>query len=404
MATKDEQFEATASALGYLYQFAKALQLCIEEWVGGLEWSVAVEAADDIEKHAGSLTELLQLKQRADGIRLTDSAPDLWKTLRIWCEAAKTGRIHLPETNLFLMTTAELPAGSVGYHLEPKTSGHRDEDKALELLRSARDASKNDQLQKAFKAFDDLEAEGAVGQAALLSRIEVIGGAPRIDDVREKMLGHAALVVGHELAKPFLTRLEGWFYDRVIEQMRPPGGAPITGEEFDQIFSDLRHQFGPNNLPIDPDIADWEPGPAEAADKTFVRQLDLIGVGSERIGLAVRDYVRAFDQRSRWSEDKLLRVGELGRYERKLIEEWRARFADMREDLGPESTEEEMRREAKLIYRWVDREARAQIRSGLEEVFIPKGSYHMLADELRVGWHPDFTARLAALLEPAEAR
>ncbi|WRZ87707.1 hypothetical protein OHB54_00525 [Streptomyces sp. NBC_01007] len=98
MATKDDQFEATASALGYLYQFAKALQLCIEEWVGGLEWSVAVEAADDIEKHAGSLTELLQLKQRAEGIRLTDSAPDLWKTLRIWCEAAKTGRIHLPET------------------------------------------------------------------------------------------------------------------------------------------------------------------------------------------------------------------------------------------------------------------------------------------------------------------
>ncbi|XIE77133.1 hypothetical protein AB6O49_00055 [Streptomyces sp. SBR177] len=74
MAGKDDQFEASASALGYLYQFAKALQICIEQWVGGLEWSVAVEAADDIEKHAGSLTELLQLKQRAEGTRLTDSA------------------------------------------------------------------------------------------------------------------------------------------------------------------------------------------------------------------------------------------------------------------------------------------------------------------------------------------
>ncbi|MFE7935485.1 hypothetical protein ACFU6S_43520 [Streptomyces sp. NPDC057456] len=28
----------------------------------------------------------------------------------------------------------------------------------------------------------------------------------------------------------------------------------------------------------------------------------------------------------------------------------------------------------------------------------------MLADELRVGWHPDFTARLMALLEPTGAR
>lgn len=404
MAAKDDQFEASASALGYLYQFAKALQLCIEQWVGGLEWSVAVEAADDIEKHAGSLTELLQLKQRADGTRLTDSAPDLWKTLRIWCEAATAGRIDLAETNLFLMTTAELPPGSAGYHLQPKASGHRDEGKALTLLRGARQASSSDTLQKAFAAFDRLEADGAVGHSALLARIDVIGDAPRIDEVRETMLGHAALVVGHDLAKSFLTRLEGWFYDRVIEQMRTPGGAPITGEEFDQIFSDLRHQFGPNNLPIDPDIADLNPEPAESADKMFVRQLDLIGVGSERIRLAVRDYVRAFTQRSRWSEEKLLRVGELGRYERRLVEEWQARFADMREDLGDEATEEEMKREAKLIYRWVDREARAQIRTGLEEVFIPKGSYHMLADELRVGWHPDFTARLMTLLEPTGAR
>uniref|UniRef100_A0AAU2VWI6 ABC-three component systems C-terminal domain-containing protein n=1 Tax=Streptomyces sp. NBC_00008 TaxID=2903610 RepID=A0AAU2VWI6_9ACTN len=400
MAVKDDQFEASASALGYLYQFAKALHLCIEQWVNGLEWSVAVEAADDIEKHAGSLTELLQLKQRAEGVRLTDSAPDLWKTLRIWCVAATTGRIDLAEANLFLITTAELAPDSAGYHLQPKASSHRDEDKALRLLRAAREASKNDQLRKAFEAFDGLEADGAMRQSDLLSRIEVIGDAPRIDEVRKEMLGHAALAVGHDLSKPFLSRLEGWFYDRVIEQMRAPGGAPITGEEFDQVFSDLRHQFGPNNLPIDPDIADLDPEPADSADKMFVRQLDLIGVGSERIRLAVRDYVRAFDQRSRWSEEKLLRVGELGRYERRLAEEWQARFADMREDLGDEATEEEMKREAKLIYRWVDREARAQIRTGLEEVFIPKGSYHMLADELRVGWHPDYTARLMVLLEP----
>ncbi|GGP00321.1 ABC-three component system protein [Wenjunlia tyrosinilytica] len=404
MTAKDDQFEASASALGYLYQFAKALELCIGQSMGGIEWSVAVEAADDIEKHTGSLTELLQLKQRAEGTRMTDSAPDLWKTLRIWCEAAASGRISLAETNLFLLTTAELPPGSAGYHLQSTASGDRDEDKALALLRAARAASKSEKLQKAFAAFDALETVGTVRQSALLSRVAVIGGAPRIDEVRSKMLGHAVLAVDRDLAKPFLTRLEGWFYDRVIEQMRTPGGVPITGAEFDQVFSDLRHQFGPNNLPIDPDIASLDPEPVESADKVFVRQLDLIGVGSERVRLAVRDYIRAFAQRSRWSEEKLLRAGEIGDYERRLVEEWQARFAEMREDLGPEATEEEMKREARLIYRCVDREARAQIRAGLEEVFIPKGSYHMLADELRVGWHPDFTARLIALLEPAGAR
>ncbi|MFC8006780.1 ABC-three component system protein [Streptomyces olivaceus] len=404
MTARDDQFEASASALGYLYQFAKALHLCIEQSMSGPGWSVAVEGADDIEKHAGSLTELLQLKQRAAGVRLTDSSPDFWKTLRIWCLAAAAGQVSLPETNFFLMTTAALPEGSAGYHLQPRASGHRDEEAALALLRQARTASTNDSLQKAFKAFDALNDAGKPGQSALLARIDVIGGAPQIDEVRETMLGHAALAVGHYLARPFLIRLEGWFYDRVIEQLRTKGGAPVTGEEFDQVFSELRHQFGPDNLPIDPDIAERQPEPAESVDKTFVRQLDLIGVGDERIRLAVRDYVRAFDQRSRWSEEKLLRVGELGAYERRLVEEWRARFADMREELGDEASEAEMKREARQIYRWVDRDARAQIRTGLEEVFIPKGSYHMLADELKVGWHPDFTARLMALLEPSVAR
>ncbi|MFE2470261.1 ABC-three component system protein [Streptomyces mirabilis] len=407
MAGGGEQYEASASALGYMFQFAKALHMCTEQWMSaGMDWSVAVEAADDIEKHAGSVTDLLQLKQRAEGIRLTDTSEGLWKTLRIWAEAAKAGRIELAKTNLLLLTTAELPEGSVGFYLQHRDSQHRDEDRALELLRAARKASKATKgaLPSCFAAFDRLDEGETRLQRTLISRIQVLGGTPDIADVRTAMLGLAAFAVGHEAAKAFLSRLEGWFYDRVIEQMRAPGGSPVTGTEFDQVLSDLQHQFRYDNLPIDRDITGMAPDVSEAEDKMFVRQLGLIGVGSERIGYAVRDYIRAFTQRSRWSDENLLRAGEIGEYERKLVEEWQSRFAEMAEDLGTEATEQEKKREAKLIYRWVDREARFQIRAGCDEVFVAKGSYHMLADELRVGWHPDFSARLMALLEPAGAR
>jgi hypothetical protein len=40
----------------------------------GPDWSIAVEAADDIEQHVGSVTDLLQLKQRVEGVRLTDTS------------------------------------------------------------------------------------------------------------------------------------------------------------------------------------------------------------------------------------------------------------------------------------------------------------------------------------------
>ncbi|MER7151396.1 ABC-three component system protein [Streptomyces lydicus] len=407
MADTGEQYEASASALGYLFQFAKALHICIEQWMSAdTDWSVAVEAADDIEIHQGSDRRLIQLKQRAEGVRMTDLSEDLWKTLRIWAEAAKASRITLTETKLFLLTTAELPEGSAAFYLQPRSSQHRDEDRALHLLREARKASKatKGSLPKCFEAFDDLGLGDRPLQRPLISRIEVLGGTQDITEVRTALKGLAAFAVGHDAAKAFLARLEGWFYDRVIEQMQAPGGSPVTGIQFDEALSDLQRQFRYDNLPIDHDIYDMSSDVSEAADKNFVRQLGLIGIGSERVGLAVRDYVRAFTQRSRWSAENLLRAGELGKFERKLVEEWQSRFAEMAEELGAEATEEEKKKEARLIYRWVDREARFPIRAGCDEVFVTKGSYHMLADELRVGWHPDFSARLIALLEPARTR
>ncbi|WP_406467800.1 ABC-three component system protein [Streptomyces sp. NBC_01594] len=403
MADGGEQYEASASALGYLFQFAKALHMCIEQWMSaGPDWSIAVEAADDIEQHVGSVTDLLQLKQRAEGVRLTNTSKDLWKTLRIWAEAAEAGRIDLDGTNLYLLTTAELPKGSVGFLLQHRDTGHRDEEQALTLLCDAAGASKtkSEDLRKSFAALAGLTKPL---QSALLAQIQVVGGTSDIADVRTSMLRLAAVAAGHDAAKSFLNRLEGWFYDRVIEQMRTPGGSPITGVEFDEVFTGLQRQFQYDNLPIDRDIAGMPGKLSEQADRIFVRQLGLIGVGSTRIGYAVRDYVRAFAQRSRWLNENLLRAGEIGEYERRLVEEWESRFAEMEEELGPEATEEQKKAEARLIYRWVDKEARFQIRSGCDEMFVTKGSYHMLADERRVGWHPDFAARLMQLLEPAEA-
>jgi hypothetical protein len=76
----------------------------------------------------------------------------------------------------------------------------------------------------------------------------------------------------------------------------------------------------------------------------------------------------------------------------------------MADDVGEEAAEEQMRAQAKKLYAWVEQDARFKIRPGCDEPFVTTGSYQMLADEKRVGWHPDFEARLMTLLEPAEAR
>lgn len=399
MSDREPDFKAAASALGYVYQLREALQLCVSR-LGNLEWSLAIEAGDDIEETHRDGRTYYQLKHRAPGTRMTNASVDLWKTLRIWCHAIAHGQLDLDETDLILLTTATLPHGSVGSMLQAEESHQRDEPRALEGLKSTRRISKSDELAKAFAAYDllsDAQLE------RMVSKIQVIGDAPDVMGVEQKLRQAAVAAVGREQATSFLVRLEGWFFRRTIQQLFAEGTDAITGLDFDAAFSDLRNQLSRANLPIDEDIAEMQADFAEYANQPFVRQLELIDLNPDRVNKAVRDYMRAFSQRSRWLNENLLLPKEISRYERRLIEEWEDLFDDMADTLGIEAAEVQKVAAAKDIYRWAMREAQRRIRPECDEPFVAKGSFHMLADEYKVGWHVDFVARLMAVLEPSES-
>ncbi|WP_190021414.1 ABC-three component system protein [Streptomyces hiroshimensis] len=404
MSGKSDPFEASAAALGYLYQLRMALLVCVENLQTGFDWTVAIEAGDDIETVRDTSTDWWQLKHRAPGTRMTDASSDLWKTLRIWATAVADQQLILERTNLFLLTTGIAPEGTVGAYLAPsRPGGPRNEAEALKLLNAARTKSSASSSTAVanFAAWDALDTNQRMN---LLSRIQVLDQADDITRTGSKLHGRAVLAVSRTHAQAFLQRLEGWFFQRCIAHLAGMGPGPVTGVEFDEVFDQRRNQFRPDSLPIDADVVDLTGDASEHTEKTFVRQLTLAGIGNRRIRMAVRDYVRAYEQRSRWSNENLLRPGELGDYERRLVEEWERRFNVMVDDLGEDAAESEMREQAKKIYAWVEQDARSKIREGCDEAFVTTGSYQMLADEIRVGWHPDFEARLMALLEPAAGR
>jgi hypothetical protein len=117
---------------------------------------------------------------------------------------------------------------------------------------------------------------------------------------------------------------------------------------------------------------------------------------------AIRNYYRAFEQRSRWVREDLLLIGELERYEERLIEEWDLHFEQMRDDLGDDAAEEAMRQAAQSLYKWVESGSHRFIRPGVTEPAIARGTYQMLADDLRVGWHLEFLDRIKRLLDITE--
>jgi hypothetical protein len=164
----------------------------------------------------------------------------------------------------------------------------------------------------------------------------------------------------------------------------------------------LREEFKSDALPIHDDLVTATVDHELYQNYTFVHQLKMIEVGSRRISFAVNNYYRAFEQRSRWMREDLILVGDIEDYEKRLVEEWEIHFETMREDLGGDAAEQEKIRAARAIYNWIEKEADIPILPRCREPFITRGSYHILSDKKKVGWHPEFRARLEYLLEGKE--
>ncbi|HEX7406754.1 MAG TPA: ABC-three component system protein [Candidatus Binatia bacterium] len=392
-------FDASAAAAGYAMQMRYALHRALELLRVGVEWQISVEAGDDIEiVSADGYRSLLQIKHRAPGTNLTNASSDLWKTLRIWAEGVADHSIALPTAHLYLVTTSAAAPGTVAEHLVDDSS--RDVAAALVALNTIADAGASETNAKAYSAWRDLSDEERL---ALLDRVTVVPQNPDIDRVEDLLEATCRLSVRRTHVSAFVSHLEGWWFQRCIEIFRTEQATFVSGEEIDAYVSDLRESFLPENLPIDSDVPLLDPDTETFADHLFVAQLGWVGVGTSRIASAVRDYLRAYTQRSRWTRDSLVGPDELDRYERRLIEEWRYVFDRCAEELPADAGDAAKTAVAREIYRWVEEATAPPIREQCTERFLVRGSLHILADraDTGVGWHPEFAARLMALLEPA---
>ncbi len=142
--------------------------------------------------------------------------------------------------------------------------------------------------------------------------------------------------------------------------------------------------------------------------RVFVHQLRLIRIGNERVVRAIRDYYRAFVQRSRWVREELIGVGDLERYEDRLKDAWEGHFLWMRDELGEAAAEEEQRRYAGQLYKWVETEPFVfRALEGQRQLAFREDSQgrvtHMFADKIptvafaRLAWYETEPFQVALL-------
>jgi hypothetical protein len=392
------KFSAADAALGYLYQVRCALLWTLRRQKSEPDFLVSLETLDDVtfERVGGEPSELLQTKHhRRSTAALTDTSSDVWKTLRVWFEG-RTSRAVPATAQLVLLTTATAPERSAARYLRATS---RDVEAAQRLLDAAAQSSTDRSNAPAYQAY--LAAKPS-DRHDVLMRVLVIDAAPTIADLDRELRDEVHWAVGREHHESFLQRLEGWWLRRVLRQLVAGDAQRIAAVELETQMADLREQFKQDALPIDDDLLDFSLDDATAAAhqrSAFVQQLNLIQASKHRVAAAIRDYYRAFEQRSRWLRERLVLEMELGKYEKRLIEEWDLIFAGAQDEIGATATEEMKERAARSVLAWAERTT-IPIRTNVTEPFVSRGSLHMLADELRIGWHPEFRTRLAGLLLP----
>lgn len=399
MTKQTRDHSAAASAAGYLFQCRYALLLALSHAYRNPALELYIERFDDIAfGSSGEPLELIQTKHHISRQgSLTDTSADLWKTLGIWSEGvAKDGSLAR-WVGYLLVTTSRAVEGSVAALLRP-TPG-RDEALATRRLRDIAlkaGSVANSAAYRAFLALSDLE------QSVLVRSITILDGTADLAASESRIRDAVRMVAPKDKVDALADRLEGWWWGRVCRALSRADDKVITIAEIEDKIDELREAFQRHALPVD--MADAEPSPEERVSydlQPFVRQLQLVGIGTLRIEYAKRDYYRAFEQRSRWSRERLLFDGEVSAYECRLCEEWEVRYAAMNEELDGCCDELRLAEAGRGLVEWVEQVARFPLRSVMER-FLTVGSYHMLSDRLRVGWHRDYPARLSST-QPKDA-
>lgn len=388
-------FGAGASMVGYLYQVRIALLWAIRRSRVS-NFTVSIEALDDVSfETGGEPTAVLQAKHSLNAAAsLTDLSPELWKTLRIWMVGLDNGEVP-PDAARFLIATAEVPVGSACAVLGIDRTA-TDISEAAKRLKHAATTSSNKELKPIFDtylALDETERE------SLLTSIYVVASQPNAAEILEQLNAELYHVSLHHQDLS-VQMLEGWWFKRVLYELVYPAGG-ISRAEIDAQISEIQDSLKPDSLPIDEEVdalmvaLDQLP---EFSNRSFYKQVELVGGSQRRIRNAITSYLQAFRQRSAWTRHDLLFDADLQKYDKRLCAEWELQYAQVCDELGPLATEEEMAQAGRAILKWAE-DAHIPIRSGINVPWVCRGSLHMLAEDRRLGWHPDFEARLKAIFE-----
>lgn len=376
---------APGPALGYVYQFQVALLKLVPYAMRHEEAYVQLEVLDDVSLgfSDNKPPQIVQVHSEAADRPLTDKNPKVWKTLGIWSREFAHGDMGKSELVLFSTQTA---AEGSGVSLL-RDNGRQPDQAATHLEEVATDAGGADTTAPDRSSFLELnEAQ----RRSLLARVVVVDSATSPLDMHHELVD--VLMPTHEaqFVEDMAKAVEGWWWGRLPSALQD--GTAIGSEELRAQIDSARRRLSDASLPLVRSLEDLEEQDlpeGDQEDDQFLACLDEIRASLQRRQIAVNDYRLAFAHRSRWTREGLVGLEEIGLYEDRLVGHWAIGCDGMLRHLDEEPDDDTKASAGHDLWDEMEAGGFPPIRAETVEPFIQKGSFHQLANDERVSWHPD---------------
>lgn len=370
---------------GYSLQITRAVAHLLVAHEGQ---SVSVEHLDDVATSSGDDVVAEQDKSGLAHNPVADRSVELWKTLHNWVHAIRDGALK-SDTKFILYVAQDhhgsvidrihriankADAASLVLALRAEFWGRAPEYPARSKLPGALAEHVNGVLQASDEVLSHLFAS---------LTFENGSGSPN-DDLLPLLAEKAISEVARE---DVLKHLLGWAkrtLDAHIEKKRP---AILSWDDFHRQLVGAAKKFDRSGNLLAPTPADICQADIdlELRARTYVRQLEVVRCEESELSRAVNDFLRSAVDRTTWSERGDVLEGSFLEFEDGLERAWQSQ--KMRVEIEQKVAAEEER--GRLLYaNCMSLQMRLQ---GMDvpAYFVP-GSFHTLADALRLGWHPKY--------------
>jgi hypothetical protein len=373
---------AAGQLFGYSLQFPRALLRLLQ---CGMEAKIGIEVCGDVSvffPEGITLTE--EDKSSLSGNTLTDASINLWKTFYNWITAINATELNV-QTDKFILYTNHVVADN---SIVSKLHKAKEQKEVDAVVRFSLEKLKNiDEDQSVFKYMNFVLNTNIHIFKEIILHFELIVDI-KADDVYDSIRNEIRnKLIPEDQIEYLLDSLTGWLQKTINQRIASKKLAIISFSEFNNRFQSIFTKIRVKQVLIDYALSKI-PSRNELSQKAdkkpiYVKQLEIIKLSQDEVITAVSDYFRADSNRQEWIEKAILDEASMQDFEDRLC----SFYQNSRKQITLTKSQESLENQGQLLL--IECQRRQERIANMDPPDrTVQGSYHVLADELRLGWHP----------------